>query len=77
MVNYSYFGRKLDKDDLLNDGNKDAVVAAFRLSPTQLRIADLITRRPDNDEDTHTPREPEIARIYDDAIIIEPYLTKK
>lgn len=60
-----------------SDGNKDAVVAAFRLSPTQLRIADLITRRPDNDEDTHTPREPEIARIYDDAIIIEPYLTKK
>lgn len=60
-----------------NDGNKDAVVAAFRLSPTQLRIANLITIRPDNDDDIHTPREPEVARIYDDAIIIEPYLTKK
>lgn len=26
VVNYSYFGRKLDKDDLLNDGNKDGKV---------------------------------------------------
>ncbi len=60
-----------------NDGNKDAIVAAFNLSPTQLRIANLITRRPDKDEDTHEPKEPEIARIYDDAIIIESYLTKK
>ena len=60
-----------------NDGNKDAIVAAFKLCPTQLRIANLITRRPDKDEDTHTPKEPEIARIYDDAIIIESYLIKK
>lgn len=26
VVNYSYFGRKLDKNDLLNDGNKDGKV---------------------------------------------------
>ena len=62
-----------------NDGNKDAIVAAFKLNPTQLRIAHLITRKPDEDEggETNELKEPEIARIYDEAIMIEPYLTKK
>ena len=54
----------------------DAIVAAFRLNPSQLRIASLITRKPD-EEDSHSPKEPEVARIYDKAIIIESYLTKK
>lgn len=59
-----------------SDGNEDAIVAAFRLNPSQLRIASLITRKPD-EEDSHSPKSPEIARIYDKAIIIESYLTKK
>lgn len=62
-----------------SDGNEDAIVAAFKLNPTQLRIAHLITRKPDEDEGEEASllKEPEIARIYDEAIIIEPYLTKK
>ena len=61
-----------------NDGNQEAIVAAFKLNPMQLRIAHLITRKPDNDDDElNLLREPEVARIYDEAIIIESYLTKK
>lgn len=60
-----------------SDGNDEAIVAAFKLNPTQLRIADLITRRPDGDEGDNKTIEPEIARVYDQAIIIESYLTKK
>lgn len=59
-----------------SDGNEEAIVAAFKLNPTQLRIANLITRKPDEDEDEKIT-EPEIARVYDKAIIIESYLTKK
>ena len=60
-----------------SDGNDEAIVAAFKLNPTQLRIADLITRRPDDDDGDNKIIEPEIARVYDQAIIIESYLTKK
>jgi septum site-determining protein MinC len=57
------------------DGNKRAVVAAFSLQPTQLRIGDIISRRPDNDYlDVSGP---EIAIVKDDVIVIEPYLYKK
>ncbi len=52
------------------DGNRDAAVAAIRLSPTQLRIADLITRCPDSAEDTGL--KPEVAFIKDDIIYVEP-----
>lgn len=52
------------------DGNRDAVVAALRLCPTQLRIADMITRCPDASEDARI--QPEIAFIKDDLIYVEP-----
>lgn len=52
-------------------GNEDAIVMAFRLQPTQLRIANHITRPPD--EEVIGPSYPEIARIKDKAIIIEVY----
>ena len=52
-------------------GSKKAVVAAFRLQPTQLRIANHITRAPDGEE--ITPNQPEIARIHNDVVIIEKY----
>lgn len=58
-----------------SDGNRQAVVAAFYLHPTQLRIADVITRRPDYE--IEESKWPEIARIRDDAVLIEPYLPKK
>ena len=56
-------------------GNRDAFVAALNLSPSQLRIADIFTRAPDDAVTTELI--PEIAFIDDDKIIIEPFLTKK
>ncbi|HPZ05539.1 MAG TPA: septum site-determining protein MinC, partial [Clostridiales bacterium] len=55
------------------DGNKEAIVAALSLQPTQLRIADVITRPPDTNE----PRQgllPEIASVRDDIVYIETFL---
>ena len=51
--------------------NEQAVVVAFRLSPTQLRIANMITRSPDGR--SRGPNVPEIARIRDGTIVIESY----
>lgn len=56
-------------------GNREVVVAALNLSPTQLRIADIITRSPDGYRNTELT--PEIAYIKDDRIIIEDFLQKK
>lgn len=55
------------------DGNREAVVVALNLQPTQLRIADLITRAPD-DAVVRTEFIPEIAFIRDDTVYIERYL---
>lgn len=57
------------------DGNKDAIVAAYNLQPTQLRIADIISRRPD--EGMITSGFPEVAKIYNEEVFIEPYLSRK
>jgi len=55
------------------DGNKEAIVAALNLQPTQLRIAGIITRPPDTmeAEESHVP---EMAVIRDDMIYIERFL---
>ncbi|MGV8147085.1 MAG: septum site-determining protein MinC [Alkaliphilus sp.] len=53
------------------DGNKNACIAAFNLAPTQLRIADFITRSPD-DKAMHSSK-PEIAKIHKGMLYIEPY----
>ena len=58
------------------DGNIKAIVAAFDLQPTQLRIAHIIARKPDND-DAAVPKWPEVAKIEKDIVLIEPYLRKK
>ncbi len=50
-------------------GNQLAIVAAFRLEPTQLRIANHITRAPDG-ENWH-PQQPEVARIKNGVVVIE------
>ncbi len=52
-------------------GNINAVVTAFRLNPTQLRIAGFITRSPDGEE--IKPHQPETASIIGDAIVIDKY----
>ena len=52
-------------------GDNSATISAFRLNPTQLRISTLITRPPEGGQ---APELPEIARIRDGYIMIEPYL---
>ena len=56
------------------NGNTKAVIAAFLLQPEILKIANVIAMSPD---DVEKPTYPELARIKDGAIIVEPYLPKK
>ncbi len=52
-------------------GDEEASVIAFRLQPTQLRIAGFISRSPD--EDSSSPQQPEIARVKDGIVTIEVF----
>ncbi|HZK32909.1 MAG TPA: septum site-determining protein MinC [Tissierellaceae bacterium] len=56
-------------------GNRKAIVAAYNLQPTQLRIADIIVRPPDEGAESY--KLPEIAKIKNGKVIIEPYLPNK
>jgi len=56
-------------------GNREAVVVALNLSPTQLRIADLITRSPEGENKDYLS--PELAYIKEDKIFIEEFLQKR
>jgi len=49
-------------------GDRKASVSAYHLAPTQLRIADLVTRAPD---DEAGGRGPEIASIKDGQLIVD------
>lgn len=55
-------------------GNQYAVVAAYSLLPTQLRIAEIIVRPPDDDIQYKLP---EIAKVVDGRVVIEPYLPNR
>ncbi|MBM7556185.1 septum site-determining protein MinC [Halanaerobacter jeridensis] len=50
-------------------GNVEATISAFRLEPTQLRIAHYISRAPDNP--LSSPEHPEVAFIKDKHIVID------
>lgn len=54
-------------------GDRTASVSAIVLSPTQIRIADVITRAPDEQP---MPKSPETAYIMEDRIYIEPIIKK-
>ena len=56
------------------NGNNGAIIAAFALTPQIMQIADLITRSP---EDMDKPRYPELARIKNGNIVLEPYSINK
>lgn len=56
-------------------GNSKAVIAAYKLEATQIRIADKIVRSPDQDVESY--KTPEIAKIKENKVIIEPYLPNK
>lgn len=55
-------------------GNTNAVVAAYSLLPTQLRISDIIVRPPEDDVQY---KYPEIAKVVNNEVVIEPYLPNK
>ncbi len=57
------------------NGNKKAVIVAFSLQSKQLRIANVIGRSPDNEQ--IKPLTPELAKIKNNTLVIEPYLHKK
>jgi septum site-determining protein MinC len=52
-------------------GNENAAVYAYCLQPTQLRIANHITRAPDGEQSYQVG--PEVARIKNGAVIIEAF----
>lgn len=54
-------------------GDRSASVTALRLAPTQLRIAEIISRSPD---DSSLPEQPEYAYIQDNRIMIAGISTK-
>lgn len=53
-------------------GNKDALVLALNLNPTQLRIGGIIGRAPDA-EAAGEPGSPEVARVRGGEIVIDSY----
>lgn len=57
------------------EGDKNAVVCASKMAPTQIRIADIITRPPDGD--VAESWVPEVAYVYEGNIYIDDYLSKK
>jgi len=59
-------------------GNRNASVIALNISPAQLKIADLVSRRPDRKSEKKPPlySVPEIAYIRNDTIVTEMFLTQ-
>ena len=49
-------------------GDRGAIVCALDLAPSQLRIADLVVRAP---EERPYPVRPEIARVEEEGIVVE------
>lgn len=49
-------------------GNRKSTVSSYHLAPTQLRIADLVTRSPEGELDW---RGPECAKIKDGQLVVE------
>jgi septum site-determining protein MinC len=52
-------------------GNHQAMIAALRLMPTQLRIGSLVARAPDSRQ--ALVDKPAVARVLDGAIVVEPW----
>jgi septum site-determining protein MinC len=54
------------------DGSQESIIMAYRLNPVQLRIGSSISRPPENNPVSPYP---EIARLQNGQMYIEPYLT--
>ena len=72
--NVVVFGRIRGKVSAGTNGNNKAIIAAFLLQPELLKISDVIAMSPDEEE---KPTYPELAKIKDGTIIVEPYLPNK
>lgn len=55
-------------------GNNKSIIASFSMQPELMQISDLITVSPD---DGVKPPYPEVAKIKDGYIVVEPYLPNK
>lgn len=55
-------------------GNEKSIIAAFNLQPEILQICGIITISP---EDEEKPQYPEVAKIKDGVIVVEPYIPNK
>lgn len=55
-------------------GNNNAMIAAFKLTPQIMQIAGLVTISP---EDMEKPSYPELAKIKNGNIVVEPYSVNK
>ncbi len=72
--NVVVLGRVRGKVSAGTNGNNKAIIAAFLLQPELLKISNVIAMSPD---DTEKPSYPELAKIKDGTIIVEPYLPNK
>ncbi len=54
------------------NGDTSAFVAALSLEPTQVRLAGLVARSPDN-EQSNKKRGPEVVFVRNNELVIEPY----
>lgn len=72
--NVVVFGRVRGKVSAGTNGNNKAIIAAFLLQPELLKISDVIAMSP---EETEKPNYPELAKVKDGTIIVEPYLPNK
>lgn len=52
-------------------GDDSAIIVAFRLRPSQIRIADHIARSPDGGG--AAPEQPEMASVVDGELVISPF----
>lgn len=72
--NVVVLGRIKGKVSAGTNGNNKAIIAAFLLQPEMLKISNVIAMSPD---DVEKPNYPELAKVKDGAIIVEPYLPNK
>ena len=72
--NVVVLGRVRGKVSAGTNGNNKAIIAAFLLQPELLKISNVIAMSPDGEE---KPNYPELAKIKDGVIIVEPYLPNK
>ena len=56
-------------------GDKSSIIAAYKLLASQLKICDIIGRAPDETEFHY--KVPEIVKLIDGKLIIEPYLPNR